>query len=107
MPVSALRTHPEGVEALFTWMMQNWDELTRRLPAGLSMLGSMVSLCTSGFTSAEQKKRVEDFFAARNTKGFAMGLAQSLDAVQAKSQWVARDREVVAKWIKDNGYVKN
>lgn len=104
MPISALRTHPDGCEALFVWMTQNWDELTRRLPAGLSMLGSMVTICTSSFTSVEQKARVEAFFADRSTKGFAMGLAQSLDSIQAKSNWLGRDREDVAAWIKENGY---
>ena len=38
LPISALRSHPEGIEALFGWMQENWDELARRLPAGLSML---------------------------------------------------------------------
>lgn len=104
MPISALRTHPEGIEALFVWMEENWDELTRRLPAGLSMLGSMVTICTSSFTKPEQKARVEAFFKDRSTKGFAMGLAQSLDSIQAKTNWLARDKDDVAKWVKENGY---
>ena len=104
MPISALRTHPDGINALFVWMTENWDELARRLPAGLSMLGTMVSICTSSFTSLEQKAKVETFFAERSTKGFAMGLAQSLDSIHAKSSWLKRDREDVAAWVKDNGY---
>lgn len=99
MPISGLRTHPEGVEALFTWLTQNWDELNRKLPAGLSMLGSMVQICTGGFVSQEQKKRVEDFFKGRSTKGFKMSLDQSLDAIEAKSKWVARDSDDVKEWI--------
>lgn len=55
MPVGGLRTHPEGIEALYTWMTDNWEELSRRLPAGLSMLGTMVSICTSSFSSQEGK----------------------------------------------------
>ncbi|KFY29483.1 hypothetical protein V493_02344 [Pseudogymnoascus sp. VKM F-4281 (FW-2241)] len=104
MPISALRTHPEGINALFVWMTVNWDELARRLPAGLSMLGSMVSICTSSFTSLEQKAKVEAFFAERSTKGFAMALAQSMDSIHAKSSWLERDREDVAAWVKENGY---
>lgn len=99
MPISGLRTHPEGVEALFSWLTQNWEELNRKLPAGLSMLGSMVQICTSGFVSQEQKKRVAQFFEGRSTKGFKMSLDQSLDAIEAKSKWVERDREDVKKWI--------
>jgi len=106
MPISALRTHPEGIEALFVWMTENWEELAKRLPAGLSMLGSMVTICTSSFSQPEQKARVEAFFADRSTKGFAMALAQSLDSIQAKSNWLGRDREDVARWIRENGLDK-
>ena len=104
LPISALRSHPEGIEALFTWMQENWDELARRLPAGLSMLGSMVTICTSSFTSEKDKARVEKFFSDRSTKGFEMGLAQSLESIQAKSAWLGRDRMDVAGWVKENGY---
>ncbi|KAJ5032783.1 uncharacterized protein L3040_009375 [Drepanopeziza brunnea f. sp. 'multigermtubi'] len=99
MPVSALRTHPAGIEALFNWMTENWEEIARKLPAGLSMLGSMVSICTSSFSSQADYERVEKFFATKNTKGFEMSLAQSLDAIKAKSQWLERDREDVKKWV--------
>jgi aminopeptidase 2 len=85
-------------------MQENWDELARRLPAGLSMLGSLVTICTSGFTSDVDKSRVEKFFSGRSIKGFEMGLAQSLESIEAKAAWLGRDRTDVASWVKDNGY---
>lgn len=85
-------------------MTTNWDELSRRLPAGLSMLGSVVGLCTSGFTSKEQMNRVEKFFADKSTKGFDQGLAQSLDAIRAKDAWIGRDEKDVERWVDLNGY---
>lgn len=107
LPISALRSHPAGIEALYTWMTENWDELARKLPAGLSMLGSMVSICTSSFTSLKDKERVEKFFSEKSTKGFEMGLAQSLESIQAKSAWLERDRKDVAAWVKENPYAAN
>lgn len=104
MPISAMRTHAAGIETLFEWMTGNWDELARRLPAGLSMLGTMVQLCTASFTTEKDMKRVEAFFKERSTKGFDRGLAQSLDAIRAKSAWLDRDGEDVAKWVEENGY---
>jgi aminopeptidase 2 len=68
------------------------------------MLGSMVSLCTSSFTSEKDRARVEEFFSKRSTKGFEMGLAQSLESIRAKAAWLERDRADVARWVKDNGY---
>ena len=99
MPVSGLRIHPEGIEALYGWMVENWDELARRLPAGLSMLGTMVSISTSSFTRSEDIERIQKFFSERSTKGFDQGLAQSLDAVRAKAAWLGRDRNDVAEWV--------
>lgn len=100
MPVSGLRTHPQGVKALYDWMTENWDELARRLPAGLSMLGTMVSICTSSFTHDDDITRIQKFFAPpRSTKGFDQGLAQSLDAIRAKAAWLGRDRKDVADWV--------
>jgi aminopeptidase 2 len=104
LPISGLRSHPEGIEALFAWMQDNWDELARRLPAGLSILSSMVAICTNGFTSEKDRAHVEKFFSERSTKGFEMGLAQSLESISAKAAWLGRDREDVAAWVKDNGY---
>jgi len=83
-------------------MKDNWEEISRRLPAGLSMLGSMVTICTSSFTSEAQKESVSKFFEGQSTKGFDMPLAQSLETIQAKSAWLTRDREDVAKWVKEN-----
>ncbi|RDW77149.1 hypothetical protein BP6252_05202 [Coleophoma cylindrospora] len=102
LPIASLRTHPEGIEAVYDWMTVNWDELTRRLPAGLSMLGTMVSICTSSFTSEAALQKIEKFFADRSTKGFDKGLAQSLDAIRAKSAWLSRDRDDVKSWVEAN-----
>ena len=69
MPIGGLRTHPDGIEALYGWMTENWDELTRRFPAGLSMLGTLVSICTSSFSSQKDLARVRAFFSSKSTKG--------------------------------------
>ncbi|KAM3065963.1 Aminopeptidase 2 mitochondrial [Clarireedia jacksonii] len=102
LPISGLRAHPEGIEALFSWMTENWDELARRLPAGLSMLGTMVTICTSSFASKKDLDRVQKFFSERSTKGFDQGLAQSCDSIRAKAAWLERDREDVKAWLEAN-----
>lgn len=104
MPTSGLRSHPEGIEALFTWMEENWDELYKRLPPALSMLGSMVQIMTSGFSKQEQLDKAEAFFKDKNTNGYDQSLAQSLDSVRSKIAWLGRDRDDVAAWLKENGY---
>lgn len=105
MPLGGLRGHAAGIEGLWQAMQENWETLVERLPPGLSLLGSIVSICTSGFTHETQKKEVEDFFGKKSTKGFDQTLAQSMDVVSAKIKWLERDGEPVEKWLKENGYL--
>jgi aminopeptidase 2 len=104
LPISGLQSHPESIEALYNWMQDNWDELARRLSASNRMLRSIVTICTSNFTRENDKARVEKFFSKKSNKGFEMGLAQSLESIQGKAAWLARDRKDVEAWIKENGY---
>lgn len=104
MPAAGLRSHTEGIEALFDWMAENWDELVVKLPPALSMLGTMVTILTSGFTTKEQLSKVETFFEGKSTTGFDQSLAQSLDGIRSKVSWLERDRADVATWLKQNGY---
>ncbi|KAK6530013.1 Aminopeptidase 2 mitochondrial, variant 2 [Orbilia ellipsospora] len=105
LPLAGLRGHSDGITALWMWAKENWDELERRLPPGLGMLGSIVQIVTSSFTTSEQIEDVKAFFDKRSTKGFDKGLAQALDAVSAKSKWLERDREDVKKWLSSEGYL--
>lgn len=99
LPISALRTHPEGIEALYSWMTENFDVLEKKFPAGLSMLGSIVSICTSSFTSKAALDRIHKFFEGRSTKGFDQSLAQASDAIRAKDAWLGRDRQDIKDWV--------
>lgn len=106
IPMQGLRSHSLGVEKLWKWLKVNWDEVYKLLPPGLSMLGSVVTLCSCGFTKKEQKSDVEAFFQTKNTKGFDQGLAQSLDMITAKGAWATRDSDDITKWLSSNGYYK-
>ncbi|KAK9354746.1 peptidase family M1-domain-containing protein [Lipomyces doorenjongii] len=105
LPMGGLRSTKEGTIALWEWVKLHWDELEKLLPPGLSMLSSVVSLSTSGFASEADVQDIEEFFSKKNTKGYDKGLAQSLESVRSKIQWVERDREGVKGWLKDNAYL--
>lgn len=106
LPVSSLRSHPEGCNALWQWVKDNWEELERRLPPSLSMLSSVVSIATSSFTHREHIKDIEAFFKDKSTKGFDMSLSQSIDAITAKAAWLERDSEDVKTWLKEHKYLQ-
>ncbi|SCU87998.1 LADA_0E07536g1_1 [Lachancea dasiensis] len=107
IPMMGMRGHAAGVHALWVWTQENWDELVKKLPPGLSMLGSVVKIATSGFTSFEAIDEIKDFFSKRSTKGFDQSLAQALDTITSKAQWINRDRELVSKYLKDHGFDKS
>lgn len=104
LPASGVRSHPEGIEALFTWLTENWTELYKRLSGNPPILGSMVTLCTVSFAKQEQLDRVEAFFKDIDTKAFIQPLSQSKDSIRSKIAWLDRDRADVAAWVKENAY---
>ena len=69
LPLSALRSHSEGIQALWTWVKENWSELERRLPPSLSMLSSVVAIATASFTKREHIKDIEAYDLETGTKG--------------------------------------
>lgn len=68
MPLAGLRGHVTGIEARWAWLKKNWDELYKRLPPSLGMLGTVVQITTSSFCTESQLKEVEEFFASKDTK---------------------------------------
>lgn len=104
IPMQGMRAHRKGIEKLWSWFTANWDAIYKLLPPGLSMLGSVVMLASSGFTQENQKKDVSKFFDGKETKGFDSNLAQSLDMITAKINWANRDTSKIEQWLKEGKY---
>jgi len=104
MPIGGLGTSPEGIEKRWDWMCKNWETLIEKLPPSMTMLSSVVSICSAGFTSEEGLKKVQTFFADKDKKGFDRSLEQSLDSIRSKIGWLERDRKDVESFLKEKGY---
>ena len=102
-----LRTHPEGIRALWTWAQLNWETVVQKLPPGLSMLGSVVQIVTNSFTTIESVSEIEKFYSDKSTKGFDQSLAQSLDSIRGKAKWVERDAQEVRSWLSQRGFLNS
>ena len=78
--------------------------VSQRLGGSFS-LAKLIRASASSFTSEEDAKDIERFFATQDTAVFSMSLAQTLESVRARAQWVARDAKDVASWLTDHGYL--
>lgn len=104
MPIGGLGSTSEGIEKRWEWMTANWDELVKKLPPAMTMLGSVVSICAAGFTKEDQLKKVQTFFADKDKKGFDRSLDQSQDSIRSKIGTLSRDRSDVEGFLKERGY---
>ena len=68
IPLSGLRNDPRGIDALWTWLQTNWDAVEKKCPPALSMMGSVVQICTSAFTRKSQVEEVRAWFKERSTQ---------------------------------------
>lgn len=75
LPLSGLRNDPKGIEALWTWVQEKWDAVEEKCPPELTMLGSVVQICTIGFTKKSQAEEVRAWFGGRRTKVFTFLLS--------------------------------
>ena len=105
LPIASMRSEAEGITALWDWMTSNWDAIKVKCPPSLTLLSSMVQICTSSFTKTEQEKMVMEFFDSKDRKGFERALGQSLDSVRAKSSWLERDGGDVRAYLEKEGYL--
>lgn len=107
LPLTGMRVHPVGVKKAWEWFKTNYDKLREMHPPELSMFGTIVTVCTSGFSKEDQKKDVEQFFKDKDTNYFDQNLGQSLDVITSKISWNTRDKSSISEWLSENGYSKS
>ena len=105
-PILGLRSEPAGCDATWGWLTTNWTEIVRVCPPGLTMLGTLVRLAVSEFTTEKHAQMVQDFFKDKDKTGYKMALEQSLDSVRAKIGWTERDRKDVESFLNSQGLLK-
>ena len=96
-----------------------------RRPSSL-LTGGIIKNCVGGFSTWEKLREVKAFFEGKDTqvsfdilcrvlpsrqanenKKFDKTLEQAFDEIRGKAEWVERDREDVADWLKAHGYYEN
>jgi len=90
---------------MWAWLQKNLDLIVKRLHPSSPLLGHVLNVTISGFTSYQDISMVKEFFESKDTKGYDKSLAQAIDTVESKAQWVARDAEDVEKYLKEKKFL--
>lgn len=96
---------PEAIDILWTWFTENWTKISEIYPASLGMLARVVAGASTGFSTKEQLKAFEDFFADKDTKGYDQTLANTKDRLKSYIAWTGRDSSDVQSWLSSHGYL--
>lgn len=102
---SHLKDHRAGKMATLPWLKRNFPALEKRLKDTIIQLDRVVDLTCSGYTTAEHEREINDVFDGINVKPFEMKLRQNLDKCKSNAGWLERDRQDVASWLAQNGFM--
>ncbi|KAI9142649.1 aminopeptidase [Paraphysoderma sedebokerense] len=101
-PLGSVASNPKGRKLAWEFVKTNWEKLEERFVSTLSLLGRCVTSTTQDYATEEFAKEVESFFKDKNTKPIDRPLEQSLEKIRSQAAWLNRDRDAVAKWLKEN-----
>lgn len=100
---TVLRTHPVSARIYWDWFKTNYDMVVGRFES--FYLAANVAGSFKGFTSRKDYDEVKEFFADKERSGYEQAYAQGLDLVLSNAEWLERDTEDVAEWLKTNQYL--
>jgi aminopeptidase N len=89
-----------------TWefIKANWDQFYKTFSSNMVVLDRAIKMTLSQYSSEEAYNDISAFFKNKDTKGYDRSLAQALDVIKSRYQWVARETTSIEKWLSDNGY---
>ncbi|KAG0273411.1 Aminopeptidase 2 mitochondrial [Linnemannia exigua] len=103
--LAGLSRNTTSRHALWEFIKENWDMLTKRYEGSMALLGNIVKAGVGRFTSEEMAKDCEKFFEGKKVNDISRPIAQSLEVIRSNAKWVARDAEDVREWLSSKGYL--
>lgn len=91
-----------GRELAWEFVKKNWPEILKRYGQGGHMLPHFVKI-GGVFKTKEKAKEVREFFRTHETPGAERAVEQTIERIEAKADWLSRDREKIKKWLEHKG----
>lgn len=98
-PFISVASDKLGSQVAWQYVQDKWDFLSKKYSA--MTLGSIVCGVVSRFQSEAMAVEVEAFMVDKDTAGYKRRLDVAMEAVRLKSTAFCRDRESLAKWLKE------
>lgn len=102
---NGLNAHMTGIDGLLNYLTENWERMIKEMPPTLPVLARNLTHMSMAINSQEQLDTLVRFFENKDTTGFENTLKQTVESIRSRILWTERDREDVAAWLKDNGYL--
>lgn len=87
-----------GRELAWEFVKKNWPEILKRFGQGGHMLPHFVKI-GGVFKTKEKAKEVREFFRTHETPGAERAVDQTIERIESKADWLARDREKTKTWL--------
>merc|ERR1711916_326575 len=99
-PIASVAMSSKAGNALaWSYFKREWELFNKKFGDGAFLLARIVSYVTKEFTTEEQAKDVEQFFAAHDCPAAARTIKQSLESIRTRAAWLKRDAEAVNKFL--------
>ncbi|KUF98031.1 33 kDa inner dynein arm light chain [Phytophthora nicotianae] len=98
-PFISVASDKLGAQVAWQYVQDKWDVLAKKYSA--MTLGYIVCGVVSRFQSEAMAVEVEAFLVNKETSGYKRRLEVALEGVRLKSAAYCRDRDTLAKWLKE------
>ncbi|KAL4094675.1 hypothetical protein PRIC1_010333 [Phytophthora ramorum] len=98
-PFASVASDKLGAQVAWQYVQDKWGFLSKKYSA--MTLGFIVCAVVSRFQSEASAVEVEAFMVSKDTSGYKRRLEVALEGVRLKSAAYCRDRETLAKWLKE------
>ncbi|KAF8431269.1 peptidase family M1-domain-containing protein [Terfezia claveryi] len=101
-PAIALASNHRARHALWDYIKAHWNTIYKQFSGNMVVLDRFVKNTLNKFASQDVLEDIERFFQDKDNSGYERGLQIVSDSVRGNISWVNRDKDAVAKWLKEN-----
>ncbi len=95
--------NPRGKELAWEFVKKNWKMLVERYGQGGHTLPRFIQPA-GGFATLEKAREFKAFFRKNPAPGAERAVEQVIERIRSNIAWLTRDKEDVARWLKERGY---